>query len=308
MKWRKTTVVFESGDPETAVALINDIFQGYGLKGVIEEGPDVEDEPDWAENAQIPPDRRAVIGFFPEKYHLEKHRREMEEALSELKPAILSSFEITYGEIDDEDWAESWKLHFHPVRVTEKIVVRPSWRCHEALEGEIVIDLDPGMAFGTGTHPSTALCIRLLTDHIAAGMRFLDIGTGSGILMITAAKTGAKTLAGIDCDPVAVEVAENNLLRNNISPDDFTLMEGDLVTSVTGHYDMIAANIVAETICSLVPHIPPLLPPGGIFITSGIIVEKEPMVLETLNRYGFTILDIRQREGWSAIAARWAGR
>ncbi len=308
MKWHKTTVVFESGDPETAVALINELFQGYGLKGVIEEGPDIDGEPDWAENAPAPADRHAVIGFFPEKYHVEKHRREMEEALSKLKPAILSSFDITYSDIDDEDWAESWKLHFHPVRVTEKIVVRPSWRHQEALEGEIVIDLDPGMAFGTGTHPSTALCIRLLADHIAAGMRFLDIGTGSGILMIAAAKTGAKTLAGIDCDPVAVEVAGNNLRRNNISPDDFILMEGDLVTNVTGSYDMIAANIVAETICSLIPHIPPLLSPGGIFIASGIIVEKEPMVIEALLLHGFTILEIRQQEGWSAVAARGAER
>lgn len=308
MKWHKTTVVFESGDPETAVALINELFQGYGLKGVIEEGPDIDGEPDWAENAHTPADHHAVIGFFPEKSQLEKHRREMEEALSKLKPAILRSFDITYSHIDDEDWAESWKLHFHPVRITEKIVIRPSWRRHEVTEGDIVIDLDPGMAFGTGTHPSTALCIRLLADHMAAGMRFLDIGTGSGILMIAAAKTGAKTLAGIDCDPVAVEVAENNLLRNNISPDHFTLMEGDLVTNVRNAYDMIAANIVAETICSLVPHIPSLLSPGGIFIASGIIVEKEPMVLKALEEQGFTITDIRQQEGWSAIAAQGAGR
>lgn len=308
MKWLKTTVIYESSDPETAVALISDIFQGFGLKGVIEEsasgaGADL----DWAENAASPAAHNAVIGFFPEPYYGDRHRKRFESMLCELKPAIIDNFEVTCSEIDEEDWAESWKLHFHPVKITDRIVVRPGWREYEAHAGEIIIELDPGMAFGTGTHPTTALCIRLVEAHMKPGMKFLDIGTGSGILMIAAAKTGATTMAGIDNDPVAVEVAGNNLLRNKIAPADFTLVEGDLVTSVNRPFDMIAANILAETICRMIPDIPPLLSPGGVFIASGIIIEKEPMVLEALHSQGFEIIEIRQLEGWTAIAARRPG-
>ena len=304
MKWLKTTVIYESKDPETAVALINDIFQEFGLKGVIDESPDTEGDPDWAENALMPAKRHAVIGFFPEKYHGEKQHKALEENLNGLIPSILDRFEITYSDVDDENWAESWKKHFHPVKVTDRIVIRPGWHPYDPAEGETVIELDPGMAFGTGTHPTTALCIRLVADYMTPGTHFLDIGTGSGILMIVAAKSGAAKLAGIDCDPVALEVARNNLGRNNISPDDFILMEGDLAAGITNSFDVIAANIVAETIRDLVPHIPPLLTPAGVFIASGIIVEKEALVMETLAEYGFDILEIRRLEGWVAIAAQ----
>ncbi len=304
MKWLKTTVVFESGDPETAAALINEIFQEFGLTGVIIESPDRNADLDWAENAPPNADRNAVIGFFTEKHHGEKYLKLLENRVGELKPSILSRFEISCSDIDDEDWAESWKLHFHPVKITDKIVIRPGWQHYDALEGDIIIELDPGMAFGTGTHPTTALCIRMVEQYTTPGIKFLDIGMGSGILMITAAKTGARILTGIDSDPVALEVAENNLLTNNISAGDFTLMEGDLVATVNGSFEVIAANIVAETICRLVPDIVPLLSPGGIFIASGIIVEKEPMVLEKLCDHGFEIIEIRQLEGWTAIAAR----
>ncbi len=304
MKWLKTTVRYASSDPETAVALINDIFQGFGLKGVIEESPDADPELDWAENAASPADRHAVIGFFPETHHDNSHHTALQEQLGKLKPSIIHSFEVTYADIDEEDWAESWKRHFHPVKITDRIVIRPGWQPYEAAEGEMVVELDPGMAFGTGTHPTTALCIRMTQDFMKPGARFLDIGTGSGILMIAAAMLGARTLDGIDCDPVAVAVAENNLLRNNIPPGGFSLAEGDRVAAVTGPFDMIAANIVAETICRMIPDIPPLFAPDGIFIASGIIIEKEAMVVETLQAHHFNILDIRQLEGWSAIAAR----
>lgn len=305
MKWRKTTVVFESGDPETAAALINEIFQELGLTGVIIESPDSNADLDWAEDAPFQADHNAVIGFFTEKHHGEKYLQLLKYRVEELKPSIISRFEISASDIDDEDWAESWKLHFHPIKITDKIVIRPGWQHYDALEGDIIIELDPGMAFGTGTHPTTALCIRMVEQYMTPGIKFLDIGTGSGILMITAAKTGAGKLTGIDCDPVALEVAENNLLTNDISADDFTLIEGDLVAAVNGSFEMIAANIVAETICRLVPDIVPLLSPGGIFIASGIIVEKEPMVLEKLCDHGFEISEIRQLEGWCAVAARY---
>jgi ribosomal protein L11 methyltransferase len=304
MKWIRTTVMYASDDPETASAMISEIFQGYGLKGVIVESPETEFDVDWADDAVPETSHHAVIGFFPENQRGKTHRDAFERQLLELKPSILSAFDVTYSDVDDEDWAESWKLHFHPVKITGNIVIKPSWQHYEAGETEIIIDLDPGMAFGTGTHPTTALCIQMMEIYLKEDMRFLDIGTGSGILMAVAAKLGAKKPEGIDNDPVAVEVAKTNLLRNNISDSDFLLMEGDLVNSIDRSYDLIVANIIAETICTLVPDLPPLLLPGGIFITSGIIVEKETMVVDKLQQYGFEILEIRQLEGWSAIAAK----
>ena len=313
MKWLKTTVAYESGDPETAAALIGDIFREYGLKGVIVESPDSGADlngrtaPDWADNAFPVPDRLAVIGFFPEQYQDPDHRRTFEDQLCALKPAIIESFQVFYSDVDEEDWAESWKLHFHPVRITERIIVRPGWQPCEAGEKDLVIEIDPGMAFGTGTHPTTALCIRLIERHLIPGGSFLDIGTGSGILMIAAAKLGAAKTAGTDCDPMAVEIAGQNLAANHIPPDRFFLSEGDLAAgaegSADGPYDMIAANIVAETIASLIPYIPPILSEKGVFIASGIIVEKEDMVLKKLAEYGFETVDVLHREGWSGIAA-----
>ncbi len=313
MKWLKTTVVYDSRDPETAAALIGDIFREYGLKGVIVESPDSEADPDdradpdWADNAFPVPDRLAVIGFFPEQYQDPAHRRRFEKQLGALKPAIIESFDVLYSDVDEEDWAESWKTHFHPVRITERIIVRPGWQPCETSENDLVIEIDPGMAFGTGTHPTTALCIRLIERHLAPGGSFLDIGTGSGILMIAAAKLGAAKTAGTDCDPMAVEIAGRNLAANHIAPDRFVLSEGDLAAGANalanGPYDMIAANIVAETITHLIADIPPMLSEKGIFIASGIIVEKEDMVLEKLTEHGFEIMEVQHREGWSAIAA-----
>jgi ribosomal protein L11 methyltransferase len=304
MKWIRTTVMYASDDPETASAMISDLFQGYGLKGVIVESPETDFNVDWADDAVPETSHHAVIGFFPENQDGKTHRDAFERQLFELKPSLLSAFEVTYSDVDDEDWAESWKLHFHPVKITGRIVIKPSWQHFETKEGEIIIDLDPGMAFGTGTHPTTALCIQMVEVYLKEKMRFLDIGTGSGILMAVAAKLGAEKPEGIDNDPMAVEVARTNLLRNDICDGEFLLMEGDLVKSVNSSYNMIVANIIAETICALVPDLPPLLYPGGIFITSGIIVEKEAMVVETLQKYGFEILETRQLEGWCAIAAK----
>ena len=301
MKWLKTTVTYESSDTETAVALISEIFQAFGVKGVVEESPVTDAGVDWAEDAVATTANYGVTGFFPEKYHGKKQRETFQKLISELQPAIISSFTLSYDEVDEEDWAESWKLHFHPFKVTDRIVVCPSWRSYAARKDEIIIELDPGMAFGTGTHPTTALCIRLVEQFMTREMRFLDIGTGSGILMITAAKLGAIKPAGIDSDPVALEVAESNLLRNNIPADGFSLAEGDLVDTVDRPFDMIVANILAEIICNLVPDIPPILAPNGILIVSGIIVDKEAMVLTKLHAFGFKIIETHHLEGWSAI-------
>jgi ribosomal protein L11 methyltransferase len=304
MKWIKTKVAFNSGDPESAAALLTDIFCDLGLQGVIVEGPDNTPGLDWAEDALPQPEKNAVIGFFRADQHLENNRRLLKEKLSALPKAIAGDFQITYSDIDEQDWAESWKAHFHPVRISKRLVVKPSWRDFAAGHGDIIIEIDPGMAFGTGTHPTTSLCMQLIERHLRPGACMLDVGTGSGILLVTAAKLGAAMLRGIDCDPVAVDVAEQNLLANNISPACFCLGTGDLVSGVDQKFDIITANILTQTIVPMIPQIPGLLTGDKIFITSGIVDRSKNKVVEELEKQGFEIMEDLSEGEWVAIASK----
>lgn len=306
MKWIQTRVIFESSDPESAAAMITDIFCDLGLQGVIVESPDADPELDWADDALPRPRQNAVIGFFRADDQLEQNRRKLEDALWRLPASVAGACSTHYSDVNEQDWAESWKAHFHPVRISDRLVVKPSWRDFQAGVDDIVIELDPGMAFGAGTHPTTALCMRLIEAHLRPGARVLDVGTGSGILLVTAAKLGAAQLEGIDCDPVAVDVAGQNLLANRVCEDCFYLRTGDLVTDAQGGFDLVVANILTQTILPMIPDIPVLLTGEKIFITSGIIEEKRDMIIGALQQQGFTILEVLNEDGWVAIAAKLA--
>lgn len=302
-KWIKTAVFFESGAPDAATDLITGIFQDFGLQGVVIESPDIEAELDWAEDAPGGPDHHAVIGYFPEMTYSADQRRRFESQLAALQPDDRWQYRVEYSEVDEQDWAESWKAHFHAVQVTDRLVIKPTWQDYEASGDEIVIELDPGMAFGTGTHPTTELCIRLIARYLKPGMRLLDIGSGSGILMIAAVKLGASTAVGIDCDPVAVEVAESNLRVNGADPDRFTVIAGNLIDGINEAYDIVAANILSETICELIPDVAPRLAGGGVFIASGIVGYKAGMVMEKLEENGFEVLEVEEKDEWVAVVA-----
>ena len=166
------------------------------------------------------------------------------------------------------------------------------------------MEIDPGMAFGTGTHPTTRMCIEMIERYLKKGDSVLDVGAGSGILMIAAAKLGAGRLWGVDNDPMAVEIAEKNLVGNRISKDRFSIVCGSLVEKIDASFDLVVANILAEVILDLIDSLIPVLNPGGIFIGSGIVEKKAEQVSEKLLRTGFDILETRSMDGWSAIAAR----
>lgn len=304
MKWIKASVVFEAKDTDTASAMIADIFYDLGLTGVITEGPGKDPELDWADDALPAPENHSVTGFLPADYGLDKNLRQLEQRLEEIAPALVSCCSVSYSEVEEQDWAESWKAHFHPVKISESIVVKPTWRQYVQQSHETVIELDPGMAFGTGTHPTTAMCLRLIERFMQPGLRVLDIGTGSGILLVAAAKLGAGLLLGIDSDPVAVGVAEENLLLNNVEKDRFRLETGNLVDTVTGTWDMAAANILTATIVPMIPQIPCVLSAGAIFIASGILESNKDNVCGALEESGFEILEILSEDEWIGIAAR----
>ena len=162
------------------------------------------------------------------------------------------------------------------------------------------------MAFGTGTHPTTALCIQMIEDWLVPGQRFLDVGTGSGILMIAAGKLGAGPMVGVDRDSVAVDVARQNLMHNGIGPEAARIHGGDLLDCVDQTFDLVAANILSEVIIVLLDDIRRVLAPGGILICSGIILENRGRVTEKMAALGFKILEVREKEGWVAVAGRLA--
>jgi len=183
-------------------------------------------------------------------------------------------------------------------------VVKPTWRDYDAQPDELVLEIDPGMAFGTGTHPTTALCLQLLEETIRPGDHILDVGTGSGILLIAAAKLGAGGLTGVDSDPVAVDVAQANLLRNGIADSDFRLYCGNLADPVPEQYDVVAANILADVIIDLLDHLGRILKPGGVFISSGIIETRKNAVTDKMAACGLTLTKALQKQEWVALGGR----
>ncbi len=303
MKWIAAKVTFDSPDPDLATDLVADVFYALDLKGVVVDDPAMDPNQDWGVDAVRPPERPAVTGYFADNYRAADRCRRLESALARLEGTMAIQTRVDYTRIDEQDWAEAWKEYFWPVKVTDTLVVKPSWREYTASPEEIVLEIDPGMAFGTGTHPTTALCIRLLQNHIKPGDAFLDVGTGSGILMIAAGKLGASDLCGIDNDATAVSVAGNNLLANGIDADRFMLIASDLVDGMRRTFDVVSANILAEVILTLVPDVSTVLNAGGVFICSGIIEARKDDVVFALQANGLRILEVLEKETWVAIAA-----
>lgn len=304
MKWIEAKVIFEGENKCQAAELIAQVFDDMGIKGVVIEDPDQEPDEGWGDNAVERPGQDAVIGFWADNQFSEEKHLRLENALDGLGRHARITTRLSFRQIDEQDWAESWKAYFWPEKISDRITVKPTWRPYRPEPGEVVLEIDPGMAFGTGTHATTALCIRLIEAHLRPGCAFLDIGTGSGILMVAAAKLGAAELFGVDIDEVAVEIAEKNLRLNQVDSDCFALATGHLVDVVPRKFDLVAANILSEVIVRLLDDIGKVLKTGGTLICSGIIAENRETVLLKMAETGFEVLDVSDQEEWVAIAAR----
>lgn len=205
--------------------------------------------------------------------------------------------EIDFRYVKDEDWANTWKKDYHAFRVSPRIIIAPSWEPYEAQEGENVVLLDPGSAFGTGTHETTAMCSQCIDERITPEDTVLDVGCGSGILSIICAKLGATDIEAIDIDRLAVDVAIDNCVKNDVHIDCYP---GEMKTAKKPQYSFIIANIVAEIIASIAPDVKKALAPGGTFITSGIIDHKKEIALEACAAAGFQLVDEKQMGDWHA--------
>ncbi len=236
-------------------------------------------------------------------HHYISPQRDAQDVILQLESALSHlgvEYSISLEYVNQEDWENSWKAYYNPIEIGEKLVVCPSWIDYETQK--TVLKLDPGMAFGSGTHETTYLCLEVLEKAVKEGDRVLDIGTGSGILGIGAALLGAKTVEGVEIDPTAVKVANENSILNN-TQDVFTISLGDLTKNTSGTYDIIVANIVANAIIMLTKDVKRLISDNGIYIMSGIILERESDVVNALNENGFKIKEILRKNNWSCVIA-----
>ncbi|MBO5535731.1 MAG: 50S ribosomal protein L11 methyltransferase [Clostridia bacterium] len=244
-------------------------------------------------------------------YSLDRHPAEIRASLSEqLSPMKngsmgfdMGSLRIESEQVQDEDWAENWKKYYKPTRIGKTLVIRPSWENYTPGPDDRVIEMDPGMAFGTGTHETTSMCMEQLEHYVRPGCTCIDVGCGSGILALAAVKLGASDALAIDLDQDAVRVAAENVERNHLS-DKIRVVHGDLLERSEETADVIVANIIADVICFLCAPAKKHLNPGGVFICSGIIREREADVCHALEAAGYHI-DRRMEKGeWVCLAAR----
>ena len=311
MKW---TEVLIKVDPQ-AVEAVTDILYGLGAQGVaIDEPVDVErlreDELYWdyidEKLLENDTEETKIMAYFSEE------ETNLPEKIAVIKEKIrnLTEFGLSIGSgtvelsnVNQEDWESAWKQYFKPVHVTDRIVVKPEWEEYSPQEGEIVIEIDPGMAFGTGTHETTSMCINQIEKNLKAGDRVIDIGSGSGILSMAAVLLGAEKATGVDLDPVAVRVALENVELNNLQ-DRIEILHGNLTDVIREKADIVVANIMADIILILLEDVREFIKDDGLFISSGIIQEKRAAVEARLLEKNFSIVEVETKGEWCAITAQ----
>ncbi len=289
-----------------AVDVVSDILTTAGAHGVAIEDPqlinDMRSSGMW-ELCGIPeqehPEIVTVSAYYADDEKLQERLAIIEAELAAVEERIgkFRFGNTRFRTVSEQDWANEWKQYFHVTHVGETLVIKPSWEEYTAKEGEHVIEIDPGMAFGTGTHHTTNMCMALLEKVLPANATVFDVGTGSGILAIAAALLGAKEVKAVDIDAVAVRIAQENIAANNLS-DKIDAKEGDLLHGTEGKADVIIANIIADIIIMLLKDIPVKLADNGIFLASGIIKEREADVVAAAHANGMQIDHTEYKGEW----------
>lgn len=244
-----------------------------------------------------------IQAYFQDGWDIEDLLRQVNDGLKNIAQFLEVGKGLEgYGEVDDEDWSTAWKKYYKPFKLTGRIVIKPTWEDYTAGDEEIIVEMDPGMAFGTGTHETTQMCSLLLDKYMKAGGKVLDIGCGTGILSIIAAKLGAEKVEAIDIDEVAAKVARENIEINRES-DKINVFRGVLSDIDRGNnkYDIIVANIIANVIIDLAAFIPYYFKKDSLFITSGIIKERKQDVLDACANNGLSCIEALEMGEWVAM-------
>lgn len=304
MEWQEVSVrtVYE------ALEAVSDLFYELGSGGVVIEDPqllrnmsqsglwDTFELPAEMFNKHLP----VVKGYLPINENLKSKLEELKYGLQEITNRLENaSWDISLLTLAEEDWAHSWKAYFKPSKVGNKIVIKPSWETFTPQEGELILELDPGMAFGTGNHATTSMCVKLLEKYLQPGMEVIDVGTGTGILAMSAATLGAEKVLALDFDEVAVRVARENTIRNGLEKK-IILAQNDLLHGRTEKVQLVVANIIADVIIRLLPQVETRLDPKGYFIASGIISERKNDVCEAALKLGFSLVEEKEEDDWVA--------
>ncbi|MGE5493964.1 MAG: 50S ribosomal protein L11 methyltransferase [Burkholderiales bacterium] len=293
---------------EEAADLVSSVLLDAGAGGVeIAGGSALPAAYDEYRLGEYSPSKVTVKAYYGED-GFDETLRSIRDGLESLKTAACDTgtLELTVKKIEDTDWNENFKKHFTTFRAAGNIIVKPSWEQYESKPGETVLEIDPGMAFGSGVHETTRMCLELIQKYMPAGADVLDIGCGSGILGIACAKLGAKKVLALDNDPVSVKVTEENAAANGVSV--LTAKKSDLLANASGgKYDVITSNIIADIIIRLNAGAAKYLKPGGVYIMSGIIMDRLDDVLKSLDENGFAVIDTLCMADWRALAARLKG-
>lgn len=307
--WIEVRVITKS----EALEPISGIFYSLDCKGVAIEDPEdflgTEKGPSTWDFADINilehKGKVAVVkGYFSDEDNISSIIEFVKEKVEEIKNLGIDVGEgkVEHEKMHEEDWANNWKKYYKPTLIGDRIVIKPIWEDYKQKDNEIIIELDPGMAFGTGEHETTRMCIKALEQNVKENSTVFDVGCGSGILSIVAAKLKAKEVIGVDLDPVAVKSAIDNVSFNDIS--NIKIIEGNLLDVVSGKADIVVANIIAEVICILTEDVKKAINKGGLFITSGIIHDRVEMVSNKLTESGFQIIHVEKDGEWNCITAR----
>jgi len=308
MIWNEVSLTISRDAAEAAA----NIFFEIGAQGVVIEDPhDIEryiKENRW-DYYDIPTDCLEgdgviVKGYLPADESFEEAMKEFNQSVAWLRECFPTcQADICIRKMAEEDWASSWKQYYKTSKIGERVIVQPEWEEYLPAPGEVVVKIDPGSAFGTGTHATTIMCVQLLEKYLTPGQIVFDVGCGSGILSIAAAKLGAGFVFARDIDPAAIHATRKNAKVNGIM-DSFEAEIGSYLTGVPGKADLIVCNIVSGAIIEFSPQAFSKLLPGGIFIASGIIADRTEEVERELKAAGFSLLETLVRGEWVAMAAR----
>ena len=305
MKWIKVRVDYFSDNlEETKVKLVN-MFNEIGINQVEVIDYFSENELDYNANFSSKNDVWSIIGYVVDNRFANTKLNIIFNNLKEFTENENEfMYEIFTAKCNDEDWQDEWKKYFHTVNITDNIVIKPSWDEYEPSDNEIVVEIDPGLAFGTGTHETTSLCVEFLEKYAQNKKKLLDIGCGSGILMLIGKKLGVEKVVGIDIDEKVNDVVLENFSKNGIN-ENFQVIIGNLVDDVNEKYDLVVSNILVDVLEKLLEDIEKILEKDATVIFSGILNEKEEAFLKKAKNYNLKQIDRKEKNNWVSLVFKY---
>ena len=305
MNWIKVKIDYFSNTLEETKSKLINMFEEIGIKQIEVIDYFSDNSLDYNINFKKKSEIWSIMGYI------------VNNRFSKLKLNIISDklkefslddeefmYEIYTSECSDDDWKDEWKKYFHTVNITDNIIIKPSWDDYEASEGETVIEIDPGMAFGTGAHETTALCVEFLEKYVPGKKKLLDIGCGSGILMLIGKILGVEKVVGIDIDSNVKDVVIGNFEKNNIK-ENYEIIIGDLVDDINEKYDLVVSNILVDVLTELLENIEKTLEKGATIIFSGIIKDKEEEFLRKTKEHNLVEIDRNEKNNWVSLVFKY---